>query len=939
MRRETEREREAPCMLHAVASFIVASGGSQLRRWDTCVLARGIDKTSETANVNAASIRGSSTRGTLTTQEARVRAKERWSTRNVRLPPPPPDASPTMSGAMRTAERFARTLSRRKSGAMDADGTEESQLSRCLSTLDLVVLGVGSTLGAGVYVLAGAVARDDAGPAIVLSFLVAAVASVLAGLCYAEFGARVPKTGSAYLYSYVAVGELCAFVTGWTLILSYVIGASSVARAWSANFDGILGNPISHFLMEHMSMGLPGLAKYPDIFAAFIIIIITGVLCVGVRESALFSKIFTAINVVVLCAVMLGGAVKGKAGNWAIGQEELDNFTIRSNATTSGTYGSGGFAPYGVTGVLTGAATCFYAFVGFDCIATTGEEVKNPQRAIPISIVASLLICFVAYFGVSAALTLMMPYYLLDEASPLPVAFEYVGWGPAKYMVAIGALCALTSSLLGSIFPMPRIIYAMAEDGLLFRWLARVHKRFKTPILATVTSGSVAAVMAFLFDLIALVDLMSIGTLLSYSLVAACVLILRYQPEPDWKDSPDFGFVPGGAALEEQVKPQWGAMLLIQPRSRLPNKQSTVIVNVCVGVIGEEVKNPQRAIPISIVASLLICFVAYFGVSAALTLMMPYYLLDEASPLPVAFEYVGWGPAKYMVAIGALCALTSSLLGSIFPMPRIIYAMAEDGLLFRWLARVHKRFKTPILATVTSGSVAAVMAFLFDLIALVDLMSIGTLLSYSLVAACVLILRYQPEPDWKDSPDFGFVPGGATLEEQVKPQWGAMLLIQPRSRLPNKQSTVIVNVCVGVIALLCVVLTTFMVHGASALAEQATWVIAMVVVFATALVAVTAVIWRQPQSRAKVSFKVPMLPVLPVVSIFVNTYLMVLLDLMTWIRFAAWMTVGFLIYFFYGLKHSSEAKKHAPCAGNGGRSPPRSMQPLNAAKAEEDSSG
>ncbi|XP_078475022.1 high affinity cationic amino acid transporter 1-like isoform X1 [Lampetra planeri] len=664
-------------------------------------------------------------RGPSHERSIRPRCRSLTSQASFRPTAPSPDTSPTMSGAMRTMERFARSLSRRKSGAMDADGTEESQLSRCLTTLDLVVLGVGSTLGAGVYVLAGAVARDDAGPAIVLSFLVAAVASVLAGLCYAEFGARVPKTGSAYLYSYVAVGELCAFVTGWTLILSYVIGASSVARAWSANFDGILGNPISQFLTEHMSMGLPGLAKYPDIFAAFIIIIITGVLCVGVRESALFSKIFTAINVVVLCAVMLGGAVKGKAGNWAIEQEELDNFTSRSNATVTGTYGSGGFAPYGVTGVLTGAATCFYAFVGFDCIATTGEEVKNPQRAIPISIVASLLICFVAYFGVSAALTLMMPYYLLDEASPLPVAFEYVGWGPAKYMVAIGALCALTSSLLGSIFPMPRIIYAMAEDGLLFRWLARVHKRFKTPILATITSGSVAAVMAFLFDLIALVDLMSIGTLLSYSLVAACVLILRYQPEPDWKDSPDFEFVPGGAGSEEQDKPQWGPMLLIQPRSRLPNKQSTVIVNVCVGLI----------------------------------------------------------------------------------------------------------------------------------------------------------------------------------------------------------------------ALLCVVLTMFMVHGASALAEQATWVIAMVVIFATALVAVTVVVWRQPQSQTKVSFMVPLLPVLPVVSIFVNTYLMVLLDLMTWIRFAAWMTIGFLIYFFYGLKHSSEAKKYAPSAGNGGQSPLRSMQPLNAAKADEDSSG
>uniref|UniRef100_S4R7L4 Cationic amino acid transporter C-terminal domain-containing protein n=1 Tax=Petromyzon marinus TaxID=7757 RepID=S4R7L4_PETMA len=279
--------------------------------------------------------------------------------------------------AMRTAERFARTLSRRKSGAMDADGTEESQLSR-LSTLDLVVLGVGSTLGAGVYVLAGAVARDDAGPAIVLSFLVAAVASVLAGLCYAEFGARVPKTGSAYLYSYVAVGELCAFVTGWTLLRDrFVVNSASLSWRWFAHLRRSIDCKREQWLLAWPWLSFSTIAGVALFTAPCLGVARAGVLCVGVRESALFSKIFTAINVVVLCAVMLGGAVKGKAGNWAIGQEELDNFTIRrrapNNATTSGTYGSGGFAPYGVTGVLTGAATCFYAFVGFDCIATTGE--------------------------------------------------------------------------------------------------------------------------------------------------------------------------------------------------------------------------------------------------------------------------------------------------------------------------------------------------------------------------------------------------------------------------------------------------------------------------------------------------------------------------------------------------------------------------------------
>jgi cationic amino acid transport permease len=425
--------------------------------------------------------------------------------------------------------KFYSQLTRRK--IVKDEDLQKTDLARCLTTLDLTALGVGSTLGAGAYVIAGQVAKSEAGPAVVISFLIAAVASVLAGLCYAEFGARVPKAGSAYVYTYVSVGEVLAFIIGWNLILEYVIGAASVARTASGYVDDLIGDILVPWFNHTMPMNVPTLAPYFDLLALGITLLLTIVLAVGVKESVMFTKVFTGLNLVILLYIIIAGAFKDDPNNWAIPPENVTQAI--GVCSPNGGCGKGGFAPYGIAGITKGAATCFFAFVGFDAIATTGEEAKNPQKAIPLATVLSLGIVFAIYFGISLTITMMAPYFMLDSQAPFAAVFASVGWTVSKYIVSVGAICALTTSLLGSMFPLPRVVLAMARDGLVFKVFARVNARFKTPIIATLITGSLAAVMAALFDTHALVEMMSIGTLLAYTLVSLSVMLLRFDMLPE----------------------------------------------------------------------------------------------------------------------------------------------------------------------------------------------------------------------------------------------------------------------------------------------------------------------------------------------------------------------------------------------------------------------
>ena len=403
--------------------------------------------------------------------------------------------------------RFLRLLTRRKE--IDND-LSNSQLRRCLDVFDLTSIGVGATVGAGLYVVTGQIARDVAGPAIVLSFFVAAVAAFLSGICYSEFGCRITKAGSAYVYTYTSLGEIWAFIIGWNMILEYVIGTASLGRASSEYIDSITGGVIRKFFIDNIGQfHASGLGSYPDFLAFVLVLAVSLIVASGAKHSAVFNKFVTTINMLVILFVLAVGLFHVDPKNWA---------------------GAHQFLPYGVPGVLAGAASCFYCFVGFDVIATASEETINPKRAIPLSIMLCLIISFLAYFGVASILTLMVSYDKLDKFAPLPEAFKAAGVPAAKYVIAIGGLCALAGSLMSGIFAVPRIMYSMASDGLLFKFFARIYERTNVPLISIAFAGVLSAILALMLDLKQLVEMLSIGTLLAYTLVSLSVLVLRFQP-------------------------------------------------------------------------------------------------------------------------------------------------------------------------------------------------------------------------------------------------------------------------------------------------------------------------------------------------------------------------------------------------------------------------
>jgi APA family basic amino acid/polyamine antiporter len=389
----------------------------------------------------------------------------------------------------------------------------DNRLRRVLGPVTLTALGVGAIIGAGIFVLTGLAANVYAGPGLTLSFVVAGFGCAMAALCYAEFASMVPVAGSAYTYAYATLGELLAWIIGWDLILEYAVASSTVAHGWSHYFMSFLklfditvpahwaASPIDFNPATH---GWVQTGAYCNLPAGLVVLLITVILVIGIRESARFNAAMVVLKLVVVLFVIVFGSMYIRVENWTP------------------------YLPYGATGVFKGAAYIFFAYIGFDSVSTHAEEARNPQRDVPIGIIASLALCTILYILVAAVLTGMVPYNQIDLDAPVAQAFAARGLPIAVFLISLGAVVGITSVLLVLLLSQARILLAMARDGLIsYAFFGAVHPRFRTPHKATILTGGLVALVAATFPLKILADLVNIGTLMAFAIVCAAVLVMR----------------------------------------------------------------------------------------------------------------------------------------------------------------------------------------------------------------------------------------------------------------------------------------------------------------------------------------------------------------------------------------------------------------------------
>lgn len=404
---------------------------------------------------------------------------------------------------------------------------ESGTLRRALGPINLVTLGIGAIIGTGIFTLTGVAAATFAGPAVVLSFIVAGIGCVFAGLCYAEFASMIPISGSAYTYSYATLGELVAWIIGWALVLEYAFGAATVAVGWSGYVSSLLGYfgvklPFNAAPAITFSLFGYSIPAHIDIFAMSAIVIITAILVIGVKESANFNSTAVIIKVSVVL-VFIGLAAWYATGHWSHMTANWHPF-IPAN--------TGSFGSFGWSGIMRGATLVFFAYIGFDAVSTAAQEAKNPQKDMPFGILGSLIVCTILYILVSWLLTGLKPYTTLNTASPVADGAQAIGVGWAIFIIDIGAIAGLASVMLVMLLGQSRILYTMSHDGLLPKWVSKIHPKFRTPYLTSIVVGAFVAFLAALFNIQFLGMLVSLGTLLAFTVVCLGVWIMR-KSRPD----------------------------------------------------------------------------------------------------------------------------------------------------------------------------------------------------------------------------------------------------------------------------------------------------------------------------------------------------------------------------------------------------------------------
>ena len=416
-------------------------------------------------------------------------------------------------------------LLRRKSVTqLQSDALTDHRLKRALGATNLTALGIGAIIGTGIFVLTGTVAAQNAGPAVVLSFVLAGVASIFAALCYSEFASLVPMAGSAYTYGYATLGEVFAWIIGWDLLLEYALGAVTVSIGWSGYVVSFL-HDIGIDIPAQLSAARGTLITLADgtqvaaIFnlpAVIIIGIVTLLLVIGIKESANANNVIVIIKVAVVLLFIVGAAHAVNPANW-------HPFMPPSTGVRG---------QFGWSGVMQGAGIVFFAYIGFDAVSTAAQEAKNPQRDMPIGIIGSLLICTVLYILVSGVATGIMSYHDLNVPDPIAVAADHAGLGWMSSLIKLGAIAGLSSVILVMLLGQSRILWTMADDGLMPKFVSKVHPKFRTPWITTILTGVVVAFFAAILPIRDAASLVSIGTLLAFVIVSIGVLVLRVR-EPE----------------------------------------------------------------------------------------------------------------------------------------------------------------------------------------------------------------------------------------------------------------------------------------------------------------------------------------------------------------------------------------------------------------------